>query len=84
MFTSIHPKLPMRIKKITLSYSREALGFSVFGGLDYEEYLMLEKDNVQLHFFLFPDLNPLENYGHVYIRSNAIKELYHLLLKIGL
>jgi hypothetical protein len=37
---------------------------------------MVEKDNIELHFFEFQDLNPLENYGQVYIRTNNIKELY--------
>jgi len=38
--------------------------------------LMVEKDNIELHFFEFRDLNPLENYGQVYIRTNNIEEWY--------
>ncbi|MVZ64126.1 bleomycin resistance protein [Sphingobacterium humi] len=73
--TQIHPKLPMRNKEITKDFYVNILGFQVFGG-DYPDYLMLSKDKIQLHFFLFPDLPPLENYGQIYIRSNAIEELY--------
>ena len=36
---------------------------------------MLEKENIEIHFFLFPELAPLENYGQVYIRVNHIEQL---------
>jgi hypothetical protein len=51
------------------------LDFQQFGN-DYEEYLMLQKDNVQIHFFEFKELDPKENYGQVYIRTNDIDKLY--------
>jgi len=41
---------------------------------------MVHKDNVQIHFFEFKDLNPKENYGQVYIRTNDIDRLYQTLL----
>jgi len=41
---------------------------------------MLEKDGFQIHFFAFEGLNPLENYGQVYIRTNNIDELYKSLI----
>ena len=41
---------------------------------------MLEKDQVQIHFFEFRDIDPKENYGQVYIRTNNIDELYQSLL----
>ena len=74
MLTSISPKLPMRNKAATWEFYIENLGFSLFG--DYDGYLMVEKDNIELHFFEFRDLNPLENYGQVYIRTNNIEEWY--------
>ncbi len=30
-----------------------------------------------MHFFLFENLNPAENYGQVYIRVTGIDTLYH-------
>ncbi len=81
VLTAVHPKLPMRNKKVTLAYYAEALGFSVYGSLDHEAYLMLEKENVQLHFFLFKALDPKENYGQVYIRTTDITALYESLVK---
>lgn len=76
MLTAINPKLPMRDKIATQSFYCEKLGFSVFGSADYHDYLMLEKDHIQIHFFLFNDLNPKENYGQVYIRTDNIQEYY--------
>ena len=44
---------------------------------------MVEKDAVQLHFFAFEGLNPLENYGQVYIRVTDIDLFYQSLLSRG-
>jgi catechol 2,3-dioxygenase-like lactoylglutathione lyase family enzyme len=83
MLVAVHPKLPMRDKARTLDYYTRILGFKVFGSPDYPDYLMLEKDAVQLHFFAYPDLNPAENYGQVYIRCSAIDHFYASLLEKG-
>lgn len=37
---------------------------------------MAEKDQVQIHLFLFKELDPKENYGQVYIRTDDIEGLY--------
>jgi hypothetical protein len=81
MLASINPKLPMRNKAKTRDYYLNSLGFVEYGSIDYPEYLMVEKDNVQIHFFLFEALNPRENYGQVYIRTTEIDTLYQSLLK---
>ena len=81
MLVSIQPKLPMRNKAKTREYYIDFLGFKEYGTNAYPEYLMIEKDEVQLHFFLFEALNPKENYGQVYIRTNDINTLYQVLLK---
>ena len=41
---------------------------------------MVERDGIQIHFFLFKDLDPKENYGQVYIRTDAIDQLYRSLV----
>ncbi|MFH4964078.1 VOC family protein [Gaetbulibacter sp. M235] len=81
MLTQIHPKLPMRNKLITRKFYIDKLGFEAFGNADYDGYLMVQKDNIQIHFFEFKELNPLENYGQVYIRTDAIDEFYKELLR---
>ena len=80
MLTSINPKLPMRNKGITRDFYVRQLGFTEFGIADFDGYLMVERDAVQLHFFEFKALNPKENYGQVYIRTNTIDELYNTFL----
>ena len=80
MLTDIHPKLPMRNKAITKAFYTTNLGFKPIGNVDYDAYLMMEKDHVQIHFFEFKDLDPKENYGQVYIRTNNIDNLYQSFL----
>ena len=80
MLTEINPKLPMRDKSRTKEFYIGQLGFQQFGS-DYDEYLMVQKDNVQIHFFEFKELDPKENYGQVYIRTNDIDKLYQSLLE---
>lgn len=75
MLTNINPKLPMRDKNITKDFYLNKLGFKQYGG-DFAGYLMIEKDNIQIHFFEFAELNPKENYGQIYIRTDDIDELY--------
>ena len=82
MLTNVNPKLPMRDKTATKDFYINKLGFQNFGSADFDGYLMLEKDNIQIHFFEFKDLDPKENYGQVYIRTNDIDNLYQSLLDI--
>jgi len=80
MLTAIHPKLPMRNKPATRHYYVTILGFQEVGGADFAGYLMVQKDEIQIHFFEFKELVPTENYGQVYIRTNDIDGLYQSLL----
>lgn len=80
MLTAINPKLPMRDKAITQEFYANSLGFKVYGHADYDGYLMMEKDHIQIHFFEFKALDPVTNYGQVYIRTDAIDEFYQALL----
>jgi catechol 2,3-dioxygenase-like lactoylglutathione lyase family enzyme len=82
MLIAIHPKLPMRDKNITREYYIHLLGFREVGDADYDDYLMLEKEQVQIHFFSFKDLDPNENYGQVYIRTDEIDRYYQSLLDL--
>ena len=74
MLTSVIPKLPMRVKARTKKYYIEQLGFMEMA--DYGDYLLLEKEGIEIHFFEFKALDPLENYGQIYIRTNQIEALY--------
>jgi hypothetical protein len=76
MLTFVNPKLPMRNKAATKEFYINQLGFVDCGAEDYDGYLMVEKDQIEIHFFEFKELNPKENYGQVYIRTSNIEELY--------
>jgi catechol 2,3-dioxygenase-like lactoylglutathione lyase family enzyme len=84
MLTAIHPKLPMRDKSATKKYYIDKLGFRCDD--NYPDYLMVEKDGIEIHFFEFKGLDPKENYGQVYIRTNDIDTVYQSLLdnKVGI
>jgi len=79
MLTAINPKLPMRDKAETRAFYLGNLGFKEFGSADYDGYLMVEKDSIQIHFFEFKDIDPKENYGQVYIRTDGVAELYQFI-----
>ena len=79
MLTAINPKLPMRDKAITREFYVDKLGFQQYGN-DHDEYLMVQKDNIQIHFFEFKELDPKENYGQVYIRTDNIDTVYQSML----
>ncbi|OWK99443.1 glyoxalase/bleomycin resistance/extradiol dioxygenase family protein [Kaistella haifensis DSM 19056] len=81
MLTHIHPKIPMRNKEITRNFYINSLDFEEIGAVDFNEYLMIKKDQIELHFFLFESINPLENYGQVYIRTYGIESLYEDFLR---
>ena len=78
MLTDIHPKIPMRNKKVTSEFYINKLGFKEIG--DYEGYLMVQKDKIEIHFFEFKELDTKENYGQVYIRTDNIDNFYQTLL----
>jgi hypothetical protein len=81
MLTSVNPKLPMRNKAVTKDYYIKKLGFKNVGNSDYEGYLMVEKDSIEIHFFEFKEIDKKENYSGIYIRTNDIDNLYNFLLE---
>ena len=80
MLTDINPKLPMRDKAVTRDFYLNKLNFQEFGSGDFDGYLMVQKESIQIHFFEFKDLDPKENYGQVYIRTDSVEEWYQLAL----
>lgn len=78
MLTAINPKLPMRDKSTTKNYYLNNLNFKEIG--NYDDYLIVGKDKIEIHFFMFKELDPKENYGGVYIRTDDIDKLYQSLL----
>lgn len=81
MLTTIIPKLPMRDKAATRAYYVGRLGFAAIG--EYDDYLIVERDGQELHFFTHKDLDPKANYGQVYLRTIAIDEIHRSLVDRG-
>jgi hypothetical protein len=79
MLLDIIPKLPMRNKMLTKEYYVHLLGFEEMG--DYGDYLMIRKEQIEIHFFEFKALDPISNYGQVYIRTSDIDGLYQQLIR---
>ena len=75
MLLEIHPKLPMRNKAVTMHYYMEQLGFTDIGSESFDDYLMVKKDNIVIHFFSHKTLDVLTNDGQVFIRTNNIDAL---------
>ncbi|NCP85470.1 MAG: VOC family protein [Bacteroidetes bacterium] len=78
MLTNIIPKLPMRDKAKTKDFYLNQLSFKEIN--DYGDYLIIGKDSNEIHFFEFKNLDPKENYGQIYIRTNDIDGFYSLLV----
>jgi hypothetical protein len=78
MLTNISPKLPMRNKALTKEFYVNNLSFQELS--DYGDYLIVGRDKIEVHFFEFKALNPKENYGQVYIRTDDIDTFYKSLL----
>ncbi len=80
MLIDVNPKLPMRNKNKTREFYIDMLGFQELGNHDFEGYLMVQRDNIQIHFFQYNDLDPELNYGQVYIRVNDLETEYKSML----
>lgn len=49
----------------------------------YDNYLILRRDGVELHFTLWPDLDPRENSCACYVYVDGAKALYEAWLHVG-
>lgn len=64
----------MRNKEMTrIFYSQ--LGFEAYQN-DFDGYLMMKKETLEIHFFEFSELLPDNNYGQIYIRCSDINSTY--------
>jgi hypothetical protein len=72
MFETVHPKLRMRNRAVTKHYFIDQLGFKEIGNTAYEDYFMIRKDYIDLHFFKFEKLNQKQIYGKIYSRTKDV------------
>ena len=75
MITRIVPKLPYIDKQQTIDYYVNKLRFKLQS--EYEDYLILAQNSVELHFFSYPDLKPDKSDFMIYLRvDKEIEALY--------
>ena len=70
--------MPFIDKQKTLHYYINQLGFDLIS--DYGDYVILNQENVELHFFSFAELDPQKSDFMIYLRiDNNIGEYYQKL-----
>ncbi|CAD5250571.1 MULTISPECIES: VOC family protein [unclassified Imperialibacter] len=69
MLTSVVPKLPFINKQETVNFYVNQLGFTLRS--DYGDYLIMDKDGVELHFFSFPTIVPAKSDFMIYVRVDS-------------
>ncbi len=75
MLKSIIPRLPARDLEATKRFYTEQLDFEVTG--EYENYLLLSKDQGEVHFYFAPDTVPERSDCMMYLRvETGIEALY--------
>jgi uncharacterized glyoxalase superfamily protein PhnB len=75
MLASVCPKLPMVDGEATRLFYSSTLGFEVLA--DYGDYLLMQREGVELHFFSYPTLEPARSDFMAYVRVEGdIKPLY--------
>lgn len=75
MFTSVVPKLPFINKQETVDFYVNQLGFTLRS--DYGDYLIMDKDSIELHFFSFPTIVPAKSDFMIYVRVGSGIEGLH-------
>ena len=74
MITSVIPKLPFTEKQKTQDFYLK-LGCTLDS--DYGDYLIVSLEQIELHFFSFPDLKPDTSDFMIYIRIDSDIETYY-------
>jgi catechol 2,3-dioxygenase-like lactoylglutathione lyase family enzyme len=69
------PILPARDLVKTAAFYQDKLGFKTIGEFD-PDYLMMQRDNISIHFFQFAEMDPLKEAGSCYIYVRQIEALY--------
>jgi catechol 2,3-dioxygenase-like lactoylglutathione lyase family enzyme len=70
------PTLPARDLEETIGFY-DPLGFKlVFRNPDPDEYVIVRRAGLELHFFLWPQLDPASTYAGCYIRVADVDSLY--------
>ncbi len=81
MFTAIIPKIPFMEKRETVDFYVSKLYFKIMS--DYGDYLLMEKEGLEIHSFHYPELIKEKSDFMLYIRVSDIENLYVSLQEHG-
>jgi uncharacterized glyoxalase superfamily protein PhnB len=82
MISRVVPKLPFIDKQETIQFYVDRLGFTLRS--DYGDYVIIDLQEAELHFFSFPALVPGKSDFMIYLRvSEDIKTIYERFQKKG-
>jgi catechol 2,3-dioxygenase-like lactoylglutathione lyase family enzyme len=82
MIKSVVPKLPFIDIDKTKDYYLNKLEFKLVN--EYPDYLIMQKDDIELHFFSFLSLNPKKSDFMIYLRiDEGIESFYDWLQEKG-
>lgn len=82
MITTVIPKLPFIDKQKTIDFYVNELAFKLIS--DYGDYLILNKDEIELHFFSYPSLDTKKSDFMIYIRIDKNIESFYNQLKVAI
>lgn len=82
MLTSVIPRLPAGNIEMTKQFYLQKLGFDFIA--EYPDYLLVKKDEVELHFYLDINVNPRTTDKMIYIRVTDIVQLHEELKNRGI
>ncbi|HEX2914389.1 MAG TPA: VOC family protein [Chloroflexia bacterium] len=69
------PILPSRDLNKTATFYTQKLGFKQTGS-EHPGYLMIQRDNISLHFFLAENFDPTKDAGMCYVYVSNVEALY--------
>lgn len=81
MIEATVPALPSINLEDTVAFY-ERLGFQV--ARRYDDYVVVARDGCELHFYIFPDIDPLANYTGCYIRVDDPDALHAEFTRAGI
>jgi uncharacterized glyoxalase superfamily protein PhnB len=83
MLQALIPKIPALNLEETKRFYVDKLSFNVNG--QYDDYLVVSKDNIEIHFFLDENTNPDKSDKMIYLRvSDKINAIYEELIQKGI
>jgi catechol 2,3-dioxygenase-like lactoylglutathione lyase family enzyme len=82
MMETTAPILPARDLAETSEFY-QSIGFTQTG-IWPDQYLIIVRDKVELHFFHHPEIDPLTSHFMAYIRTNDVNGLSEEIAKLGL